>query len=169
MNLAFDGHEPELAPSSWVAATATVIGSVRLGADASIWYGTVVRADCESIAIGARSNIQDLCALHADPGMPLTVGSDVSVGHGAILHGCTIEDEVIVGMGAVVLNGAVVGPGSIIGARALVAEGVVIPPRSLVLGVPGKVVRALDEDGLARIRRNAAIYVDLARRHRANR
>ena len=167
MLIAFEGRVPAIDPRSWVASTATVIGDAELGAEASLWYGTVVRADCESIRIGEGSNVQDLCALHADPGMPLRVGSDVTVGHSAVLHGCTIEDEVIVGMGAVVLNRAVVGAGSIIGARALVPEEAVIPPRSVVLGMPGKVVREVDDAGLAKIRLNAQVYRDLARRHRA--
>ncbi|MEV6430115.1 gamma carbonic anhydrase family protein [Nocardia sp. NPDC051463] len=150
---------PEVDESAWIAPNATVIGRVRLAAEVSIWYSAVVRADLEAISVGARTNIQDGCVLHADPGFPLTVGTGVSVGHNAILHGCTIGDDALVGMGATVLNGAVIGAGSLIAANALIPEGAHIPPGSLVAGVPGKVRRELsaaEQDGL---RLGAAVYL----------
>lgn len=152
-------HAPQVEHSAWIAPNATVIGRVRLGAQVGIWYSAVVRGDLEDITVGARTNIQDGCVLHADPGFPLTVGSGVSVGHNAILHGCTIGDNVLVGMGATVLNGAVIGEGSLIAANALIPEGAQIPPGSLVAGVPGKVRRELGEAELERIRLNATVYL----------
>ncbi|MEU0875574.1 gamma carbonic anhydrase family protein [Nocardia brasiliensis] len=157
---------PEIDEDAWLAPTATVIGRVQLAAEVSIWYGAVLRGDLEQITVGARTNIQDGCVLHADPGFPLTVGTGVSVGHNAILHGCTIGDDVLVGMGATVLNGAVIGAGSLIAANALIPEGAQIPPGSLVAGVPGKVRRELstaEQDG---IRLNAAVYVHNTANHR---
>ena len=159
------GTVPTLDPSSWTAPGAVLVGAVDLGELASIWYTTVVRADSDRITIGARTNIQDGCVLHTDPGLHLEVGAGVSVGHRAVLHGCRIEDHVLVGMGAIVMNRAVVGSGSIVGAGALVPEGVVIPPRSLVLGAPGKVRRETTDDELVMIRINAEHYVALAQVH----
>lgn len=152
-------HEPQIDDTAWVAPTATVIGRVRLGAQVSVWYGAVIRGDLEDIGVGAGSNIQDGCVLHADPGFVLSVGSGVSVGHNAILHGCTIGDDVLVGMGATVLNGAVIGAGSLIAANALIPEGAQIPPGSLVAGVPGKVRRELSEVEHERIELNATVYL----------
>lgn len=157
---------PEVDDSAWIAPNATVIGRVQLAAEVSVWYSAVVRADLEAISIGARTNIQDGCVLHADPGFPLTVGTGVSVGHNAILHGCTIGDDVLVGMGATVLNGAVIGAGCLIAANALIPEGAHIPPGSLVAGVPGKVRRELsaaEQDGL---RLGAAVYLHNTVDHR---
>ncbi|MDN7024000.1 gamma carbonic anhydrase family protein [Methanoculleus sp. FWC-SCC1] len=151
----------------FVAGNATVIGDVTLGDDVSIWFGAVVRADRDRIAIGAESNVQDNAVVHTTPGFPVTVGAQVSVGHGAILHGCTISDRVLVGMGAIVLNGAIVGEGSVIGAGAVVTEGKEIPQNSLVLGVPGRVVKETDEKQREGIIRNATVYSDLAGRYRA--
>ncbi|WP_326598732.1 gamma carbonic anhydrase family protein [Streptomyces sp. NBC_01803] len=161
----FDGHRLELAPGAWVAPTATAIGAVRLGRDASLWYGAVVRADAERVEIGDGSNVQDGCVLHADPGFPALVGAGVSIGHRAVVHGCVVEDDVLIGMGAVILNGAHVGRGSLIAAGAVVLAGTQVPPGSLVAGVPGKVRRELGEDETALIRLNADHYRDLARRH----
>ncbi|MBB5918199.1 carbonic anhydrase/acetyltransferase-like protein (isoleucine patch superfamily) [Nocardia transvalensis] len=158
MRIRLGEHEPEVHESAWIAPNATVIGRVRLAAEVSIWYSAVVRGDMEDISVGAGSNIQDGCVLHADPGFPLTVGTGVSVGHNAILHGCTIGADVLVGMGATVLNGAVIGAGSLIAANALIPEGAEIPPGSLVAGVPGKVRRELGEAERDRIRLNAAVY-----------
>src|SRR5690606_8117287 len=138
----------------------------RIAAEASIWYNAVLRGDGEQITIGERSNIQDGCAVHTDPGFPVVVGSGVSVGHNAILHGCTVEDDVLIGMGATVLNGAVIGAGSLIAANALIPEGAQIPPGSLVAGVPGKVRRELDEAAKDGIRLNAAVYVHNTGTHR---
>ncbi len=159
-------HVPQIDDTAWVAPNATVIGRVRLGAEVGIWYSAVLRGDLEDITVGPRTNIQDGCVLHADPGFPLTVGAGVSVGHNAILHGCTVGDDVLVGMGATVLNGAVIGEGSLIAANALIPEGAQIPPGSLVAGVPGKVRRELGEAELERIRLNATVYLHNLAVHR---
>jgi carbonic anhydrase/acetyltransferase-like protein (isoleucine patch superfamily) len=150
----------------FIAENATVIGDVTLSDDVSVWFGAVVRADRDTITVGMGSNIQDNAVVHTTPGFPVTIGAGVSVGHGAILHGCIIRDRVLVGMGAVVLNGAVVGEGSIIGAGAIVTEGREVPPNSLVLGVPGKVVRETTPEQQESITHNADEYVTLARRYR---
>ncbi|MDQ4061567.1 MAG: gamma carbonic anhydrase family protein [Pseudomonadota bacterium] len=157
---------PELPDgSSWVAPGAVLIGRVRLGAEASVWYGAVLRGDIEPISIGRRTNIQDGCVLHTDPGFPLTVGEGCTVGHRAVLHGCTIGANSLIGIGAAVLNGAVVGRNCIIGANALVTEGKVIPDNSLVVGAPGKVVRELDEEAVRALTRSADTYVENWKRH----
>ena len=161
--LTFAGVTPELHPGSWAAGSATIVGRVTLEAGASCWFGSVIRAEAEPITIGSGSNIQDTCVLHTDQGFPLVLGASVSVGHGAVLHGCTIEDEVLIGMGAVVMNGAVVGRDSIIAAGALVPEGMVVPSGSLVTGVPGKVRRPTTPVDQDRIKQNAAHYRELAR------
>ena len=144
-----------------------MLGDVRLGPESSVWYQCVLRADMEPISVGARTNIQDLSMVHVDEGVPCTIGANVGVGHRAILHGCTIEDDCLVGMGSVLLNHVHVGTGSVIGAGAVVTEGMRIPPGSLVLGVPAKVVRPVDEALHGRIRATVEHYVELARRHRA--
>ncbi len=164
--LPFAGRTPKLHPQSWVAPNATVIGQVVLAAGSSAWYGAVLRAEAEPIEIGAGTNVQDGVTIHVDPGFPARVGSGVSIGHNAVLHGCTVEDDSLVGMGAVVLNGAIIGAGSLIAAGAVVPEGAVIPPRSMVAGVPGKVRRELSEEAVANIRRNALLYQELATAHR---
>jgi carbonic anhydrase/acetyltransferase-like protein (isoleucine patch superfamily) len=156
-----------LHPTSWIAPSADVMGDVTLGEDASVWYQCVLRGDIGPIVLGPRSNLQDLTMVHVDEGVPCTIGADVGVGHRCILHGCTIEDGCLVGMGAVLLNNVHVGAGSVIGAGAVVTEGMRIPPGSLVLGVPAKVVRQVDEALRGRIRLTAEHYVALARRHRA--
>ncbi|MEV6280400.1 gamma carbonic anhydrase family protein [Nocardia sp. NPDC051832] len=166
MMIEIGGVAPEIDDTAWLAPNATVIGRVRLAAEVSIWYNAVLRGDLEDISVGAKTNIQDGCVLHADPGMPLTVGAGVSVGHNAILHGCSIGDDVLVGMGATVLNGAVIGAGSLIAANALIPEGAQIPPGSLVAGVPGKVRRELTEPELDRIRLNCAVYLHNMATHR---
>ncbi|MBL8930371.1 MAG: gamma carbonic anhydrase family protein [Kineosporiaceae bacterium] len=158
MIIELGSRRPRIDPTAWVAPSATVAGDAVLGAEVSLWYGAVVRADTEAIRVGAGSNLQDGSVLHADPGFPCTLGAGVVVGHRAVLHGCTIADDVLVGIGAIVMNGAVIGTGSLIGAGALVAEGVVVPPRSLVLGQPGRVRRATSEEEVERIRRNAEHY-----------
>ena len=150
----------------FLAPNATVLGDVTLGDRVGIWFGAVVRADKDRIAIGADSNVQDNCVVHCSAGLPVTIGREVSVGHGAILHGCTLGDRVLVGMGAIVLNGAVIGEDSLIGAGALVTERAQIPPGSVVVGVPGKVVKQTSEEQRAEIRKNAASYVELAGRYR---
>ncbi len=156
---------PDISPTAWVAGSATVIGSVRLGEQVGVFYGAVLRADMETITIGDRTNLQDGVALHVDPDYPLTLGRGVSVGHNAVLHGCTIEDDVLVGMGATVLNGARIGAGSLIAANALVPEGAQIPPGSLVAGVPGKVRRELSAQEQEGLTLNADVYVDLTAQH----
>jgi carbonic anhydrase/acetyltransferase-like protein (isoleucine patch superfamily) len=163
----FGDRRPDIHPEGWAAPGCTIVGSVRVGAGASVWYGCVLRADTEDISIGAGSNIQDGCLVHADPGFPAVVGTGVSVGHRAVLHGCTIEDDVLIGMGAVILNGARIGSGSLVAAGAVVLEGLVVPPGSLVAGVPAKVRRDLTEEERAGIVRNAAGYAERARAHAA--
>jgi carbonic anhydrase/acetyltransferase-like protein (isoleucine patch superfamily) len=159
-----DVHDhPELrAASAWIAPTATVVGHVELGEQSSVWFGAVLRGDCEKVIVGPRTNVQDLACLHADPGLPCIVGSGVTIGHAAIVHGAVVEDEVLIGIRATVLNGARIGKGSLIGAAALVTEGSQIPPGSLVLGVPGKVVRQLNDSDRERIRRGGQHYVEAA-------
>ena len=160
------GHAPQLDDESWVAPNATVVGQVKLAAKVSIWYGATLRAEFEPIEIAAGSNIQDGVTVHVDPGFPATIGAGVSVGHNAVLHGCTIEDDCLIGMGAVVLNGAHIGRGSLVAAGAVVAQGVVVPPGSLVAGVPGKVRRELSEEEVANNRFNAQAYQHLIELHR---
>ena len=160
------GRAPQLHAESWVAPNATLIGPVTLGARVSVWYNATLRAEFEPIEIGAGSNIQDGVTVHVDPGFPARIGAGVTVGHNAVLHGCTIEDDVLVGMGAIVLNGAVLGEGSLVAAGAVVPQGAVIPPRSLVAGVPGKVRRTLNDDEVAGNRFNAEAYQGLIELHR---
>ncbi|MGL4396738.1 MAG: gamma carbonic anhydrase family protein [Hyphomicrobium sp.] len=143
----------------WVAPNAVVIGHVKFEDDASVWFGAVVRGDNELITIGQGSNVQDGCVLHTDPGFPLTIGAGCTVGHMVMLHGCTIGARSLIGIGAVILNGAVIGEECVIGAKALIPEGKVIPPRSLVMGAPGKVVRQLTDEDVARFTGGAARYV----------
>ncbi len=146
----------------FVAGNATVIGDVTVGKQVGIWFGAVIRADRDRIVIGDRSNIQDNCVVHT---FPVTIGNDVSVGHGAILHGCTIGNRVLVGMGAIIINGARIGDGSIIGAGAVITEGKDIPPNSVVVGVPGKIVKLADEVQQQHILDNAVSYVELAKEY----
>lgn len=163
---AFGVLQPEVHPSAWVADSATVLGRVRLGAQASVWYGAVVRGDNEPIAIGARSNIQDGSVLHTDVGAPLHIGDDVTVGHQVSLHGCTIGDGSLIGMQAVVLNGARIGRNCLVGAGALVTEGKSFPDNVLILGSPAKAVRELTPEQVQGLRASAARYVDNAKAHR---
>ncbi|MCJ1712302.1 gamma carbonic anhydrase family protein [Clavibacter michiganensis subsp. phaseoli] len=156
---------PDIAPDALVAAGARVVGRVTLGAGSSVWFNAVLRAEAADIRIGARSNLQDSVSCHVDAGFPLAVGTGVSVGHNAVLHGCTIEDGCIVGMSATVMNGAVVGRESLLAGGTVVLEGQVIPPRSLVAGVPGKVRRELTDEEVAGLRTNADHYVENARLH----
>lgn len=160
------GRSPELHPESWVAPNASLIGQVRLAARVSVWYSAVLRAEAEPIDVGAGTNIQDGVTVHVDAEYPVRVGAGVSVGHNAVLHGCTVEDGALIGMGAIVLNGAVIGAGSLIAAGALIPQGVVIPPRSLVAGVPGRVRRELSDAELAANRDNAVVYERLMALHR---
>ena len=149
MLYAIKGTSPVCAPTAVVADSAHVIGDVRLGGEVSVWYGAVLRGNCAAIRVDDGSNVQDNAVVHTDPGHPAHIGKNVTVGHGAILHGCTIEDGCLIGMGAIVMNGCVVGAGSLVGAGALVPQNKLIPPGSLVMGVPAKVVRPLTEEELA--------------------
>lgn len=167
MLISVNGTSPSCHESSWVAPTAVLAGDVSIGAQVSIWYSAVVRGDFDSIRIGDRSNIQDGAVLHTDDGLHLSVGAGVTVGHTAVLHGCTVEDDVLVGMGAIVMNQAVIGAGSILAAGSLVTEGQRVPPRSLVRGSPGRVVRQTSDDELALIHLSAKVYVERAPLHGA--
>ena len=151
---------PRIDPEAFVAPTAVVVGAVTLGPQASVWYGAVLRADAEVIEIGAGSNVQDGCTLHSDPGFPLVIGSGVTVGHRVVLHGARVDDDVLVGMGSIVMNGAHIGSGSIVAAGAVVTPGTVVPPNSVVGGIPAKVLRPATDDDMAHIRGNAASYTD---------
>ncbi len=166
---ALDGHAPELPEAGhyWVASDAHVIGRVRLAPDVGIWFGAVLRGDNELIDIGERSNIQEGAMLHTDMGSPLTVGVDVTVGHHAILHGCTVGDGSLIGMGATVLNGARIGGGCLVGANALITEGKVFPDFSLIVGSPAKAVRTLDPAAVEKLLASAASYVANWRRFNA--
>lgn len=159
-----DGTSPKLGQGAWVADTAQVIGAVELGDHASVWFGVVIRGDNETIRIGANSNIQDLSTLHSDTGKPLTIGRDVSVGHQVTLHGCTVGDGSLIGIGAVVLNDARIGRNCIVGAGSVVTEGKEFPDNSLIIGAPAKVVRTLDDAAARKLAQNAAHYVENARR-----
>ena len=165
MRASVNGREPRVAPSAWVAGSAAVVGDVTLGEGVGVFYGAVLRGDLDAIEIGAGSNIQDGCVLHTDPGFPVRVGLGVSVGHRAVLHGCTVDDDALVGMGAVLLNGARIGSGSLIAAGTVVLEGTEVPPNSLVAGVPGKVRRQTTESERQHIRDNAASYLRLSVAH----
>jgi carbonic anhydrase/acetyltransferase-like protein (isoleucine patch superfamily) len=160
---------PKLAADAWVAESAEVIGRVELGAGSSVWSGAVLRGDNDWIRLGERSNVQEGAVLHTDMGFPLTVGCDVTIGHQAMLHGCTVEDGALIGIQAVVLNGARIGAGSLVGAGALVTEGAEFPPGSLILGAPAKAVRNLNEEQRQRLFASAAGYVHNAQRHRDTR
>jgi len=162
----FAGNTPAVHDSAFVAPTASIIGNATLAQDSSAFYGVSVRADTAAISVGAGSNLQDNVVLHADPGFPCTVGEGVSVGHAAVVHGCTVEDDCLIGMGATVLNGAVIGAGSLVAAGAVVLEGTVVPPRSLVAGVPAKVRRELTDEEFDGVRANTTRYVELAAKHR---
>ncbi|ANP53713.1 carbonic anhydrase/acetyltransferase-like protein (isoleucine patch superfamily) [Streptomyces griseochromogenes] len=160
------GKEPRVDPEAFVAPTASVIGDVTLGAGASVWYGAVVRGDVETITVGADANVQDNVTLHADPGFPVSVGERVSIGHNAVVHGATVEDDCLIGMGATVLNGAVIGAGSLVAAQALVPQGMLVPPGSLVAGVPAKVRRELSEEERQGVTLNGTMYAELAKAHK---
>jgi carbonic anhydrase/acetyltransferase-like protein (isoleucine patch superfamily) len=157
----FAGKRPALPAdgSAWVAPSADVIGDARLGADASVWFGATIRADNTPIVIGDRSNVQEGAVLHSDPGVPTTVGADCTVGHGAILHGCTLGDRVLVGMGAIVLNHAMIGDDCLVGAGALVTEGKTFPPGSLIVGSPARAIRELSPQAIAGLKASADAYV----------
>ena len=157
---------PKVAQSAWVAPGACVIGDVHLGEQSSVWYGAVLRGDTEPIRIGSRTNVQDGCVLHADPGYPAVVGEGCVIGHNAVVHGCEIEDGCLVGMGCTILNGAKIGEGSIVAAGAVVPEGREFPPHSLIVGLPAKRVGDVSEEQAADIARGASEYVERAAAHR---
>jgi carbonic anhydrase/acetyltransferase-like protein (isoleucine patch superfamily) len=158
---------PELVdPSAWIAPTATVLGDVTIGAESTVWYQAVIRGDTDAIRIGRETNIQDGCVLHADPGVPCTVGDRVTVGHAAIVHGATVEDDCLIGMKAVIMNRVRIGKGSLVAVGAIVTEGTDIPPGSLVMGQPAKVKRQVREQDLALIRHAAEHYVEAGRVYR---
>jgi carbonic anhydrase/acetyltransferase-like protein (isoleucine patch superfamily) len=162
-----DGIAPQIDPSAWVADEATLIGNVVVEAEANIWFGAVLRGDNEEIRVGAGTNVQENAVLHTDMGYPLTIGTNCTIGHKAMLHGCTIGNGTLIGMGATILNGARIGNGCLIGACALITEGKEIPDGSLVMGSPGKVVRQLDETARAKLLASAAGYQANARRFRS--
>jgi carbonic anhydrase/acetyltransferase-like protein (isoleucine patch superfamily) len=164
---ALDAVSPRIDPAAWIAPTAVIIGDVTIGPDAGIWFGAVARGDIETIRIGARTNVQENAVLHTDKGFPLTIGDDVTVGHAAIVHGCTIGDNTLIGMGATVLNGARIGRNCLIGANTLITEGKEIPDNSLVMGAPGKVIREIDAAGIGALTASAERYVQNARRFAA--
>lgn len=151
---------PQIDPQSWIAPNATVIGDIRLGRNASIWWNATLRGDNDPISIGENSNIQDGSVLHTDEGVPMNIGRDVTVGHLVMLHGCTVGDGSLIGIGSVILNRAVIGRNCIVGANTLIPEGKVYPDRSLIIGSPGKVVRELSDEEVARLIRSAAHYVE---------
>ncbi len=156
---------PQIAPTAWVAPNASIIGDVRLGERVSIWFGAVLRGDTDTLSIGAGSNIQDGSVCHADPGQPLVVGDHVTVGHMVMLHGCTVGDNCLIGIGAVVMNGAKIGKNSVVGAGSLVTEGKEFPEGSLIMGSPAKLVRQLDAAALEKLKQNAANYVKNGQRY----
>lgn len=165
MIYALDGIAPEIAASAWVAQTAVLIGKVTLGAGASVWFGAALRGDNERISIGAGSNVQENCVMHTDMGYPLVVGDNCTIGHKALLHGCTIGDGTLIGMNATVMNGAKIGRYCIIGAGALITEGKEIPDYSLVVGTPAKIIRTLDPaDTETRLLKSASHYRSAAQR-----
>jgi carbonic anhydrase/acetyltransferase-like protein (isoleucine patch superfamily) len=165
MKLDLGNHPEKIHPSSFIAPNAVVVGDVTVAAEASLWFGVIVRGDTEAIVIGPQTNVQDGCILHADPGEPCTLGARVTLGHGAIVHSAIVDDDVLIGIRATVLDGARIGKGSVIAAGALIPPGTIIPPRSLVMGVPGKVVRSTNEAEEAMIRKTAEHYCASARRY----
>ncbi|HET7437212.1 MAG TPA: gamma carbonic anhydrase family protein [Thermoanaerobaculia bacterium] len=165
--LPYNGQSPRLGERVFVAPNATLIGDVELGDDASIWFGTVLRADVNPIRVGARTNIQDNCVVHVtNETWPTIIGDDVTIGHAAIVHGCTIGAGALIGMGSRVLDGAVVGSQALVGAGALVPEGMIVPPRTLVVGVPAKVKRPLTDEEIARLAASATNYVNYKDKYR---
>ena len=161
-----DGHAPQIADDTWIAPDANLIGRIVLEQAASVWFGSTLRGDNEEIVIGPGSNVQENCVMHTDIGFPLTVGAGCTIGHKAMLHGCTVGDNTLIGMGATVLNGAVVGRNCLIGAGALVTEGKEIPDGSLVMGAPARVVRSLDDAAIEGLRASALHYQQNMRRYR---
>ncbi|MEZ2332294.1 gamma carbonic anhydrase family protein [Mesorhizobium sp. RCC_202] len=166
---AIDGKAPQLedADTNWIAPDAKLIGDIRIGRNAGFWFGVVIRGDNEPVTIGADTNVQEHTVMHTDPGFPLTIGEGCTIGHRALLHGCSIGDNSLIGMGAIVLNGARIGNNSLVGAGALVTENKVFPDNSLIVGSPAKVIRVLDEAAIERLRVSAAHYVANGKRFKA--
>jgi carbonic anhydrase/acetyltransferase-like protein (isoleucine patch superfamily) len=165
---ALDGTAPKIDPDiGWIAPSAVLVGDIVVGPEVGIWFGVVARGDTETITIGARTNVQENCVLHTDTGYPLVIGDNCTIGHGAIVHGCSIGDNTLIGMGATVLNGARIGKNCLIGANALITEGKEIPDYSMVVGAPGKVIRQIDEAGVQALAASADRYVKNARRYAA--
>ena len=161
-----EGCTPETAQAAFIAENATVCGDVKLGEESSVWFGAVLRAEGEPLRVGSRTNIQDNVTVHVDYGYPVSIGNNVTVGHNAVVHGCTVEDDVLVGMGSTILNGAVIGKGSVVAAGALVLEGAVVPPNSLVAGVPAKVKKTFTEEEVAnRVAYYTPMYVREAKEY----
>ncbi|MGE0354438.1 MAG: gamma carbonic anhydrase family protein [Gemmatimonadales bacterium] len=158
---------PTIHRSAFIAPGAVVLGDVTVGEESSIWYNTVMRGDVDRIEVGSQTNIQDLSMVHVDEGVPCTIGSRVGIGHRAIIHGCTIEDDCLIGMGSIILNGARIGTGSVVAAGAVVPEGMKVPPGSLVMGVPARIVRQVDSELARRIEGTWRHYVERAREHKA--
>ncbi|MBM4121323.1 MAG: gamma carbonic anhydrase family protein [Nitrospira sp.] len=162
----FQGIKPTIAKSAYIEDTAVVIGDVVIGEESSVWFNAVVRGDVHSIRIGNRTNVQDLCMLHVTHDThPLIIGDDVTVGHHVVLHGCTVKDRVLIGMGAIIMDGAVIGENCVVGAGALVTEGTIVPPKSLILGSPAKVKRPVIDEELAWIKESAQNYIEYARQY----
>ena len=162
----FEGHTPKLDPNSWVASNSVIIGKVELKKDSNIWFNVTLRGDVEPITVGEGSNVQDGSVVHSDPGCPVIIGKNVTIGHLVMLHGCVIEDDCLIGIGSTILNKAKIGKNSIIGANALVTENKVIPERSLVLGSPGKVIREVTDEEIEYIKENARDYVENFKRYK---
>ena len=163
---ALGNRRPQIDPQSWIAPNATLIGDIRLGRNASIWWNATLRGDNDPITIGENSNIQDGSVLHTDEGVPMNIGANVTVGHMVMLHGCTVGDNSLIGIGSIILNRAVIGKNSIVGANTLIPEGKVFPDGVLIVGSPGKVVRELSPEEIAKLAKSAAHYVDNAQRYR---
>lgn len=159
-------EEPDVSRAAFVAPNATLVGRVVLGRDSSVWFGAILRGDNDLISIGDETNVQDAVIIHTDEGIPLHVGARVTIGHAAVLHGCTVDEESLIGIGAVLLNGARIGRHSVVGARSLVTEGKTFPDRSLILGSPARAIRTLTDEDVDNIRKSAAHYVHNARRFR---
>jgi carbonic anhydrase/acetyltransferase-like protein (isoleucine patch superfamily) len=153
-------------PTVFIAPNSTLIGNINIGADSSVWFGTVLRADRDKINIGRGTNIQDLSLLHVDPGCPINIGDEVIIGHRCIIHGCTIRNNTLVGMGAIIMNNASIGSFCIIGAGAVVTEGMVIPDYSMVMGLPAKIIKPVTESQIEKIKRNASSYIELAKEYK---
>ncbi|MGI5891337.1 MAG: gamma carbonic anhydrase family protein [Bacillota bacterium] len=162
----FGDHYPQIEADVFVASSAKVIGRVKIGAGSSVWYGAVIRGDVADITIGQNTSIQDNCTVHVGIEVPTVIGNNVTVGHNAVIHSCTVEDNCLIGMGAIVLDGAKIGQGSIVGAGCVVPENKQIPPRSLVVGIPAKIIKTMDEDREQQLKKHAAAYMELAQEYK---